>query len=77
MDKIKIKTDNDEIIEMEVVLTYKNRDKDYVIYKDQENVHYIAKYNYSNDELDTDLTEEEITFGEQVLNEVINEISSK
>ena len=49
MDKIKIKTDNNEVIEMEVVLTYQNNDKDYVIYKDKENVHYIAKYNFSND----------------------------
>ena len=77
MDKITIKTKNNEVIEMEVVLTYQNNDKDYVIYKDKENFHYIAKYNYSNDELDTNLNENEITFGEQVLNEVINEISSK
>lgn len=77
MDKIKIKTDKNEIVEMELVLTYQNNDKDYVIYKDQENVHYIAKYKYSNDELDTNLNENEITFGEHVLNEVINEISSK
>lgn len=77
MDTITIKTNDNEVLEMEVVLTYQNNGVDYVIYKDIDNVHYIAKYNFSNDELDTDLSDEEITFGQQVLNEVLDEVSSK
>lgn len=76
MDKITIKTNN-EFIEMEVVLTYKKDEKDYVIYKDKQNIHYVAKYNFLNDDLDTDLSEDEISYGEKILNEVINEINSK
>lgn len=76
MDTIKIKTDK-EIIEMEVVLTYHVNDKDYVIYKDKDDVHYIAKYNFVNDDLDTNLTENEIAYGEKVLVEVLNEINNK
>ena len=61
----------------DTVLTYQNNGVDYVIYKDDDNVHYIAKYNYENEELNTYLSDEEISFGEQVLNEVIDEVGSK
>lgn len=77
MDTITIKTNDNAVIEMEVVLTYQNNGVDYVIYKDDDNVHYIAKYNYENEELNTYLSDEEISFGEQVLNEVIDEVGSK
>ena len=76
MDKITIKTDK-ETIEMEVVLTYQTDNNNYVIYKDKENVHYIAKYNLKNDDLDTELTDEELAYGEKVLNGVLNEINNK
>lgn len=76
MDKIIIKTDKNTI-EMEVVLTYKMNDKDYIIYKDKQNVYYIAKYNLLNDDLDTNLTPTEISYGEKILDEVLNEINSK
>lgn len=76
MDKIVIKT-NKKSIEMEVVLTFKINGKDFVIYKDEENNHFIAKYNFRNDKLDTNLTDEELLFGEKVLNEVLNETNSK
>lgn len=77
MDTITIKTNDNAVIEMEVVLTYQNNGVDYVIYKDDDNVHYIAKYNHENEELNTYLSDEEISFGEQVLNEVIDEVGSK
>lgn len=76
MDKIIIKTDK-ETIEMEVVLTYQMNNNNFVIYKDKKNVHYIAKYNLKNDDLDTDLTDEELAYGEKVLNGVLNEINNK
>lgn len=72
MDVIKIKDKTKGIIEMEVVLTYKFEGKDYVIYKDKEDVLYIAKYNLNNDKLDTNLSESEIKYGEKVLSEVLN-----
>lgn len=70
MDTIKIKDKIKGIIEMEVVLSYKTNSKNYVIYKDCADTLYIAEYNYENDKLNSNLTEEEIKFGEKMLKEV-------
>lgn len=76
METIKIRDEKKGVIEMEIVLTYDYKDNNYVIYKDNKDL-YIAKYNYDNELLNTDLKEEEISFGEKVLKEVLHNAESK
>ena len=77
MDTIEITDKKKGKITMEVVLTYKNNTNSYVIYKEINGKDiYIAKYNDDNDELDTNLTEDEIKFGEKVLNEMLNKANN-
>ena len=76
MDKIKIINNNGISEEMEIVLDYEYNDNKFIIYKDKKNNHYIAKCD-GKFNLDTDLTEAEIKYGENTLKGVINEITSK
>lgn len=75
MDKIIIQDKEKGRLEMEVVLTFSFHDRNYVIYKD-DNDYFIAKYNEENDLLDTNLNEEEITYGEKVLEEVLKNVKN-
>ena len=75
MNTIEITDKKKGKIKMEVVLTYENDNNKYVIYKEIKGTDvYIAKYNDNNDNLDTNLTDAEIEFGQKVLEGAINEI---
>lgn len=76
MDKIIIHDKEKGKIEMEVVLTFIFCDKNYVIYKDDKD-YFIAKYNNDNDFFDTNLNEEEIRYGEKVLEGVLKNVKSE
>lgn len=73
MDKIIIQDKIKGKVEMEVVMTFRFKDSNYVIYKDIEE-YYIAKYNETDDCLDTCLTEDELLYAENVLKEVLNNV---
>ena len=76
MDKIEIINNLGQKEDMEIVMTYEYNKYNYIIYKDDINNYYIAKKDeYGN--LDSNLNSDEINYGEKVLKEVINEITSK
>lgn len=77
MNKITINDKEKGRVEMEIVMTYENDNNKYVIYKEVNlPEYYIAKYKTDTSILDTNLTDEEIAFGEKVLEGAINEVKN-
>ena len=75
MDKIEIIMDNGLKEDMEIVLEYDYNQSKYIIYKNKKNNYYIAKCD-ENYNLDTELNNTEIKYGEDILKGAINEITS-
>jgi len=74
MNSIYIYDSNNKRLEMEVVTIFKfaNNIFNYVIYTDMDrNNYYVAKYVYEIDELNTDLTENELNICNQILEGVL------
>lgn len=74
MDKVYIYDENNNRIEMEVVTIFKlaNNVFNYVIYTDRNHDnYYVAKYIYEIDELNTDFSESELKFCNEILEGVI------
>lgn len=74
MDLINITDQDNNIIKMEVVSTFKVKDLkwNYIIYRDLEKEHYyLAKYMENKEDLITDLTDEEIKLCNSIFNKVI------
>ncbi|MBP3840844.1 MAG: hypothetical protein IK997_01820 [Bacilli bacterium] len=74
MNNIYIYDSNNKRLEMEVVTIFKfaNNIFNYVIYTDMDrNNYYVAKYVYEIDELNTDLTENELNICNQILEGVL------
>ena len=76
MDKIEIINGQGNKEEMEIILSYEYNNNKYIIYKDIKNNYYISKCDKNNN-LDTDLKTDEISYGENILKGVIDEITSK
>lgn len=71
MDIITIKDKNNNLIKMEIVLTYCLNNVDFIIYSSLDKKDYfLAKYN-KNGNLNTNLSDEEIEYGNKILKGVL------
>ncbi len=74
MDIITIFDNDNNQVNMEVVLTYKFNMINYIIYRSLDKCDYfIAKY-LDDGSLDTELNDEEIEYGQEVLRGVLDEV---
>lgn len=74
MDIINITDKDNNIVQMEVVSTFKldNKEYTYLIYRELDGSKvYIAKYKDNIEELDTNLDEFELKMCENIMNEVV------
>ena len=74
-DYIEIYDENNNTSKMEIVCTFKLQGfkYTYIIYKDNSNHHYLAKYLDNQDNLITDISDKEYEYASKVFDEVTNE----